>query len=143
MVDVGGKPILERIADHMNKHGIWRIVVNLHTFPEVVMKHFGQRFLYLYEPVPMGEFATTNLVRSMFLNDSAWVMNGDTITNLPLKTDTQTSKRFISKRTGRHMGTTFYGEWGDDTPDDVMVDCEYFDCGTLDKLEIARKHYGT
>ena len=54
MVEVGNKPILERIADHMNKHGIWRIVVNLHASPEVVMKHFGQRFLYLYEPVPMG-----------------------------------------------------------------------------------------
>ena len=142
MVDVGGKPILEHIADHLNKHGIWRIVVNLHLFPEVVMKHFGQRFLYLYEPVPMGEFATTSLMRPWF-GEPLIVMNGDTITNLNLiKYCRGVDKmRFISTQTKRHMGTT-YSPAHFKLEGDLEVDCEYFDCGTPEKLKLAREHYG-
>src|SRR5258706_16274158 len=79
MVDVGGKPVLERIADYLTKQGIKRIVVNLHAFPEQVMGYFGQRFLYIYEPVPMGEFATVSLIKDWFPNEEILVVNGDTL----------------------------------------------------------------
>ncbi len=142
MVDICGKPILERIADHMNKHGIWKIVVNLHLFPEVVMKHFGQRFLYLYEPVPTGEFATTSLIRAIFPNELLVTMNGDTPTDIDLSevADRGFSGRCISERTKRHMGTTVYYP-GVEADHPMDVNCEYFDCGTLEKLATARKHY--
>ena len=142
MVDICGKPVLEHIADHMNKHGIWRIVVNLHLFPEVVMKHFGQRFLYLYEPVPMGEFATISLVRSWFPDELLVTMNGDTITDLDLSeiVGRGCSGRVSSVKTQRHMGTTIY--YPGMQPDPSMnVDCDYWDIGTPEGLAAARKHY--
>jgi len=123
MVEVGGKPVLERVADHMNKHGIWRIVVNLHAFPEVVMKHFGQRFLYLYEPVPMGEFATTSLVKAWFPDEPLVVMNGDTLTDL----DVDLTVRITTG--GTHIGTS------------VEVPAKFWDIGTPKGLEVARKEY--
>ena len=143
MVDICGKPILEHIADHMNKHGIWRIVVNLHSFPEVVMKHFGQRFVYLYEPVPMGEFATVELVRAMFFGEPIVVANGDTITDInliPLLVP-EVNTRYYSSKTGRHMGTSIYVSGSMEVNGRRDVDCEYFDIGTPEKLKIAREHY--
>ena len=143
MVDVGGKTVLERIADHLNKHGIWRIVVNLHAFPEVVMKHFGQRFLYLYEPVPMGEFATVELVRSLFPGEPIVTMNGDTITDINLTEllIPSVNTRYFSNKTHKHMGTSVYVKGPMDRSGRKDVDCEYFDIGTPEKLKIAREHY--
>jgi NDP-sugar pyrophosphorylase family protein len=148
MVEIGGKPVLERISDHMNKHGIWRIVINLHAFPEVVMRHFGQRFLYLYEPVPMGEFATLNLVRSMFPDEVLVAMNGDTITDIDLGKyvpccldDPAQNVRFISNKTKRHMGTSIYTKGPIDKIFKNFVDCEYFDIGTPEKLKLARDKF--
>lgn len=141
MVEVNNKPILEHIADHMNKHGIWRIVVNLHSFPEVVMKNFGQRFLYLYEPVPMGEFATISLIRSWFPYEELIIMNGDTITNIDISevVARKISGKCISIETGEHMGTTVHTVgW---PAHSLGVSCQYFDCGTTDGLALARKHY--
>ena len=104
------------------------------------MKHFGQRFLYLYEPVPMGEFATVSLVRSLFPGESVVCANGDTITDLDLSGVIVygESRRFISKETKRHIGVTYF-DMG--FPIDQLVDCEYFDIGTLSGLAAARKHY--
>lgn len=144
MVEVGGKPVLERIADHMNKQGIWRIVVNLNKFPEVVMKHFGQRFLYLYEPVPMGEYATINLVRAMFPGEMLVVMNGDTITDVDFSAEKNTKGNFklFSDKTKHHMGTSVYNsskpieDWVK-----VVHFCEYYDIGTPEGLKRARERY--
>lgn len=145
MVEVGGKPVLERISDYMSKNNISRIVVNLHKFPEVVMKHFGQRFLYMYEPVPMGEFATISLVKSWFPNEPLLVMNGDTLTDLDLNSvdlERYDACRFVSSTTNRHMGTSFYpaGPMPRET-NKQLVDCEYFDIGLPDKLTEVRKKY--
>ena len=143
MIPVAGKPILEHIADHMSKHGIWRIVVNLHAFPEVVMRYFCARFLYLYELVPMGEFATVALVRAMFPDEVLVTMNGDTLTDIDL---TEVSNRkipgqCIDDKTKRHMGTTIYYPGWSEAADDMSVNCEYFDIGTPEGLVAAKKHY--
>lgn len=145
LVEVAGKTVLERVADHMNKHGIWRIAVNLHHFPELVMKKFGQRFIYIYEPVPTGEWITVQVARAYFKYQPFVVMNGDTITNIDLTTEIQSRDedaitRFISKETGRHMGTTIYPDYPVSTVDKV-VDCVYHDIGTPAKLKKARKYY--
>lgn len=147
MVEVGGKPVLERVADHMNKHGIWRIVVNLHMYPEVVMKHFGQRFIYLYEPAPMGEFGTINLVRGMFPFNDLVVMNGDTITDIDLgkvlRDKSLGLNRYVHSKTKHHMGTSFIEGDSPLTGEHfVKTKCEYYDIGTPDGLKRARERYG-
>lgn len=142
MVQINGKTVLEHIAGHMNKYGIWRIVVNLHAFPEVVMKHFGQRFLYLYEPVPMGEFATISIIRGWFPEEKIVVMNGDTLTDINLTAvgNMKNDVRFISKKTKRHMGTSLASPYSEIRAE-MEVDCVYHDIGTPSKLAIARKYY--
>ena len=139
MVEIANKPILEHIADHMNKLGVFTIVVNLHAFPEKVMEYFGQRFLYLYEPRPMGEFATINLVRSHWKFKETVVMNGDTLTDLDF-TQVPLNSRCYSIDTGRHMGTTVFGS-GIHGLKHYGVKCEYFDIGTPEKLARAKKYY--
>ena len=126
MITVGNKPVLERIADHLNKHGIWRIVVNLHAFPEVVMKHFGQRFLYIYEPVPMGELATVSLVRGWFPKEKIVVANGDTLIFGP------------NPEEKRHCGRTYY--WPDGVID-RKIGHDFIDIGSPAGLAEARKKY--
>jgi len=69
-------------------------------------------------------------------------MNGDTITDIDLDFAGTASRstRYISKKTGRHMGTTYY-DIENEALTEQDVDCEYFDCGTPEKLKLARDHF--
>ena len=96
MIEIDGKPVLEHVASHLEKNGCKKIIVNLHKNPEMIMKHFGQRFLYIYEPVPMGEFATVSLVKSWFPEEEILAVNGDTLTD------------FWMFKQGKHNGFTLY-----------------------------------
>ena len=124
MVDVGGKPVLERVADYLNKQGVQKIVVNLHSFPDKVIKHFGQRFLYLYEPIPMGEFATVSLIKAWFPGEDILIANGDTIITEVEDKD--------------HCGLTYYYKNGEVEKDTRY---KYIDIGTIKGLAEARKKY--
>ena len=125
MVDVGGKPILERIANDLEKHGITKIIVNLSMYPEMVMKYFGQRFLYLYEPVPMGERATVDLIKGWFPNEDILVKNGDTLITVE------------NKKNIEHCGATEYFKDGSVVK---YRGYDFIDCGTPEGLEKAREY---
>ena len=105
------------------------------------MKHFGQRFLYLYEPVPMGEFITVKLVQAWFPKEPVLTMNGDTITDIPLGYVPPTNLRFYSDKTRRHMGTSIYVNGDIENWEKRDVDCTYHDIGTPEKLKIAREYH--
>src|SRR3990167_11492034 len=84
MVKVNRKPVLEHLVNHLNKHGITEIIVNIHKNYEPIFKYFGTRLLYLYEPVLLGEHGTEKLLQN-WLGDEYICMNGDTLTNLDIK----------------------------------------------------------
>ena len=126
MVDVGNKPILERIADSLEKAGVDKIIVNLHSFPNVVMDYFGQRFLYLYEPVPMGEANTVAIIKRWFPDKKIMVVNGDTLVF---------GKNHNEKR---HCGITYYYPDGEV---DKMTGFDFIDIGTPEGLKKARERY--
>lgn len=132
MVDVGGKPLIERIANHLEKNGIKRIIVNLGVFPEVVMKYFGQRFLYLYEPVPIGEYNTISLLKGYFPEEDILAVNGDTLTDF-------FPKLVVKGRGKKHNGYTIYQKDGNITR---IFNDDFIDCGTPEGLAEARKKYG-
>jgi dTDP-glucose pyrophosphorylase len=136
MVDVGGKPVLERIANYLENLGVKRIIVNLHSHPEVVIKSFGQRFLYLYEPIPMGEFSTVVLVRGWFPMENIILVNGDTFTDLDFRK--LPFGRYCVN--GVPMGVSKIGRG--EPYKDVEVKCWWQDMGTQEGLKIARKKYG-
>jgi NDP-sugar pyrophosphorylase family protein len=125
LVRVNDKPVLELIANYLEKQGVQRIVVNLHMFPELVMKEFGQRFLYLYEPIPMGEYQTVNLVKGWFPGEDIMVINGDTI--------------FPFEKESKHCGITYYKK---DGSVEKVFNKKYIDIGTPEELNKARKLYG-
>jgi NDP-sugar pyrophosphorylase family protein len=126
MVDICGKPVLERIANQLEQVGADRIIVNLSVFPEVVMKHFGQRFLYLYEPVPMGEFATVALIKSWFTDEDILVVNGDTLV------------QDYNPEEDKHCGYTWYYENGSVIR---VKGRKFIDIGTPKGLSEARRYY--
>lgn len=128
MAEIGKKPVLERIANYLEKQGVDRIIVNLHKDPEMIMKYFGQRFLYLYEPVPMGEFATVSLVKSWFPNEEIIVVNGDTLIEFDL----------FNFGKIKHSGITIYSK---DGKKDRIYNDNFIDIGTESGLIKARKKY--
>ena len=135
MVDVGGKLVLERIANHLENLGVKKIIVNLNSFPEKVIKSFGQRFMYLYEPIPMGEYSTAVLVQGWFPMENIILVNGDTFTDLD----------FRKLPFGRYcvdgvpMGVSKIGR--DEAYKDVEVKCWWQDMGTPEGLKKAREYY--
>lgn len=84
MIKIANKPVLEHLADHLNKYGIYEIIVNLHYLPEKIMSYFGERFIYSYEPKLLGEEGTIISLNKWIEKDFCVVMNGDTLTNLNL-----------------------------------------------------------
>ena len=84
MIEVGGKPVLEYIANYLNKYGVYEIIVNLHYLPEKIMSYFDERFLYSYEPELLGEEGTIISLARWIEKDFCVVVNGDTLTNLDL-----------------------------------------------------------
>jgi len=84
LVEVAGKPVLEHIANHLNKFGVDEIIINLHWKYQKIIKYFGNRFLYYYEPKLLGTYRTT-LALKEWLGDEFLLVNGDTLTDLNIR----------------------------------------------------------
>ena len=81
MIPINGKPVLQHLVEYLNSFGIYEIIVNLHHRPMDIVKHFGSKLFYFYEPKLLGEEGTLNAIAG-WLNDYTVVMNGDTLTNI-------------------------------------------------------------
>ncbi|MBL8839602.1 MAG: nucleotidyltransferase family protein [Alphaproteobacteria bacterium] len=87
MVEVAGRPILERLVLHLVGHGVSRIYLAVNFMAERIERHFGDgaafgcRIEYLRETTALGTGGALSLLPSPpehpFL-----VMNGDQITNV-------------------------------------------------------------
>jgi NDP-sugar pyrophosphorylase family protein len=84
MMEVAGRPILERIVLHLVGYGIRRIFVSVNHLAEVIRAHFGggERFgcaiEYLEEREPLGSGGPLSLLPAG-LAHSLLVMNGDLV----------------------------------------------------------------
>ena len=145
MVKVNGKPVLEHLVNHLNKHGITEIIVNIHQKYEKIFKHFGTRLLYLYEPTLLGEAGTEKLLQN-WLGDEYIVMNGDTLTNIDITKLKQRNAKeswFWNKQKNHYAGTKLINKNGIG----ILVDfwdgdgAYYFDIGMPEKLAKARRFF--
>ncbi len=84
MLEIAGKPVLEHLIEYLNTYGVDEVMVNLHYLPDKIMKYFGPRLLYSYEPELLGEEGTIHSLSRFLKNDYTVVMNGDTLTNMNL-----------------------------------------------------------
>jgi dTDP-glucose pyrophosphorylase len=89
MLSVGGKPLMERTIENLQKAGIHRINVTTHFMPEKIIKHFGggQRFgvelNYVSEEQPLGTAGALRLINEV--EEPLLVMNGDILTNIDFR----------------------------------------------------------
>lgn len=140
MVRVGGKPVLERLVDHLHNFGITEIIVNLHHLPEKIYKHFGTRLLYFYEPKLLGEEETEKRLAN-WLGDRYIVMNGDTLTDINFDNMTLAKMSARSFENDVYTGTKYVHNRV--TTHQLKVDfyCYWQDMGTHEGLEKAREYY--
>jgi NDP-sugar pyrophosphorylase family protein len=72
MVEIAGKPVLERNIEWLRRFGVTDIVINLHYLPEAVKNHFGDgsrfgaRISYSFEPELLGTAGAVRNASSFF-----------------------------------------------------------------------------
>jgi len=91
MVDVAGKPVLQRNLEWLRSQGVVEVVVNLHLHAQVVTGHFGDgrafgvHIDYSYEPDLMGTAGAIWMARDFFAGSPFWVVYGDNLFDFDLK----------------------------------------------------------
>ena len=89
MVEVAGRPMLERIVLHLVGHGVRTIYLAVNFMAEVIEKHFGDgsglgcRIEYLRETTPLGTGGALSLL-PVRPQHPILVLNGDLITRADL-----------------------------------------------------------
>lgn len=76
-----GKPVLERLIDRLNLHGITEIIITTHYLPLVITEGIKSRALYFYEDELLSQEDKLRTL-SKWLTEDFLVINGDTLTDL-------------------------------------------------------------
>jgi mannose-1-phosphate guanylyltransferase/mannose-1-phosphate guanylyltransferase/phosphomannomutase len=89
MVPVLNRPVMEHIVRLLARHGFSETIANLHWFPELIERHFGDGSAYGIELSYSHEeqlLGTSGGVRKVaeFLGDSFLVISGDALTDIDL-----------------------------------------------------------
>jgi len=90
-IPVAGVPMIRRIITWLASHGVHEVVLNLHYLPASLTavvgdgSDLGVRARYSWElPRILGSAGGPRLARPIVGADRFWIVNGDTITNVPL-----------------------------------------------------------
>jgi len=94
MLDVAGRPILERIVQKLVGHGVRDIAISVNYLSEVIVDHFGDgaafgcSITYLHElkDQPLGTGGSLALLADAGIRptEPLIVMNGDVMTDVPV-----------------------------------------------------------
>lgn len=141
MVEINGKPVLERQLEYLNRQGINKVFINLSPLchPEIIMNHFGTRLLYLYEPVLLGESGTEAILKKYFDEDLI-VMNGDTLTDLKINDIPKLGHEIQSWEKDKYTGIK-YIPVGSGFSQRWDFKCWWQDMGTWEGLKKAEEYY--
>jgi len=93
MIDINGKPCLEHIVEYLESYGIDKVIVNTHWMPLKIMDYFGDRLLYTFEPVLLGESNTLRRLKRWLQNEFVVMVNGDTLSDVNLDLMLEVCKR--------------------------------------------------
>lgn len=89
MVPVVNKPVIEYTLETLKRHGINKVALNLHHYPETIKNYFGKgsklgmELRYSYEKKLMGTAGGVKLMEK-FLDTTFVVMSGDGLTDINL-----------------------------------------------------------
>jgi mannose-1-phosphate guanylyltransferase/phosphomannomutase len=90
MVPLFGKPFLQYQLEHLKRHGVTEIVINLHYLSEVIEAYFGDgselglKIFYSLEEKPLGTAGAVKLAEEHFTDEPLIVLNGDILTDIDL-----------------------------------------------------------
>jgi len=90
MVDVAGKPVLQRNLEWLRSQGVVQMVINLHLHAQVVTDYFGDGHAfgvhidYSYEPELKGTAGALWMARDFFSDGPFWVVYGDNLFHVAL-----------------------------------------------------------
>jgi mannose-1-phosphate guanylyltransferase len=82
MVPMLDRPVLAHIVDLLHRHGIDRIVANLHYFPDTIRDYFGDELTYVEEAELLGTAGGVRNAREFFGDSPFLVISGDALTDL-------------------------------------------------------------
>lgn len=88
MLQVGGKPILERIIERFIAHGFHRFYLSTHYLPEIIQDYFGDGskwgvyIEYVHEETPLGTGGALGLLPETVGELPLIMMNGDILTKI-------------------------------------------------------------
>lgn len=146
LVNVAGKPVLQYLVEYLNSYGIVEIFANLHFRPLKIMRRFGTRLVYSFEPELLGAEKTVEGLRK-WLGDNFVVMNGDTLTNMNLYRMSELHFRarvsVTAYKEGEvNAGTWIYSNFGNKlTASYQEPDAFWFDVGTPEGLKKANDYF--
>lgn len=90
MVPLFGKPFLQYQLEHLKRHGITEVVINLHYLSDVIQAYFGDgeslgmKIFYSLEDKPLGTAGAVKLAEEHFNDEPLVVFNGDILTDIDL-----------------------------------------------------------
>src|SRR5579875_2474149 len=84
LVDVGGRPLLERHLEHLESQGVERVVINVHHLAGQVMDfvdaYRGEvKVRCIYEPAPLGTAGAVRNALSLLSGEAFVVLYGDVV----------------------------------------------------------------
>ena len=92
LLEIGGRPIIAYVMDHLLNVGVDRFIVNIHHCPEVYSEKFPDRrwrgipIIFRHEPVLLDTGGGLKNIEDLLGEDDAILCyNGDVITDLPLQ----------------------------------------------------------
>lgn len=88
MLEVGGKPMLERLINNFKSYGFYKFYISIHYLPEVIRSYFGDgsqfgiEITYIHEEKPLGTAGALSLLPKSLPKDPLIMINGDILTNV-------------------------------------------------------------
>lgn len=82
MVPLLDRPALAHTVDLLHRHGVDRIVANLHYFPDTIRGYFGDELEYSFEEELLGTAGGVRKARDFFGDEPFLVISGDALTDL-------------------------------------------------------------
>jgi len=89
MIPIVNKPVLEHTIENLRKHGILQVALNLHTYPALIRKHFGDGSRYgmaiRYSP-ERRLLGTAGAVKRLekYFDRTFFVLSGDGLSDVNL-----------------------------------------------------------
>lgn len=150
MLDIAGKPCLERVIEHIEQFGKFPIIVKVHHEYQQVMDYFGDRVFYYYQKELKNEDESLNDLARFLVDDYTLVVNGDTLTNVDISQmlalgNSGNVKYMDSKDMDKYAGTMLlspnYWQGKQQFQKYYAPESYWLDIGSFDGLNRARKFF--